>query len=326
MIEYPKLFIGPMTKNVVDTIIKFCEVENQSIGLIPSRRQIEYDGGYVNNWATYQFTTYVKERSNIILQRDHGGIGQNKGPARTSFLHDAECGFDLIHIDPWKIFTDIKSAAAETVANMRFINNINESCRFEIGTEEAIKKYEVDELKQFLDIIVDREPVLFEKVDYVVIQSGTAIQGTQNVGTFNEQRCTDMIDLCNKYGVKSKEHNGDYLTVDEITRRFNLGLSAINIAPEFGVLETKCILDSIETKEQFDEFFDMCYKSNRWQKWLPKDFELTNDSKRDIVVVSGHYVFSSNEFVKFKQQLADVDSKIHNAIYNKLKELSCAIK
>ena len=63
MIEYPKLFIGPMTKNVVDTIIKFCDVENQSIGLIPSRRQIEYDGGYVNNWATYQFTAYVKERS-----------------------------------------------------------------------------------------------------------------------------------------------------------------------------------------------------------------------------------------------------------------------
>ncbi len=31
MIEYPKLFIGPMTKNVVDTIIKFCENEGENI-------------------------------------------------------------------------------------------------------------------------------------------------------------------------------------------------------------------------------------------------------------------------------------------------------
>ena len=31
MIEYPKLFIGPMTKNVVDTILEFCEKEEENI-------------------------------------------------------------------------------------------------------------------------------------------------------------------------------------------------------------------------------------------------------------------------------------------------------
>jgi len=326
MIEYPKLFIGPMTKNVVDTIIKFCENEGENIGLIPSRRQVECYGGYVNNWTTEKFAVYVKQRSPLILQRDHGGMGQGDCPARTSFTYDACSGFDLIHIDPWKIFTDIESAAAETAANMRFINNINSDCKFEVGTEEAIRKYEVEELEQLLSILKKTEPALFDKIVFVVIQSGTGIQGTQNIGTFDKQRCIDMIALCEKYGVSSKEHNGDYLTVKEISKRFDLGLSAINIAPEFGVLETKCILEAIETEEQFDMFFDLCHKSNRWQKWLPEDFELTNENKRDIVMVSGHYVYSSDQFVELKQQLKDIDNKIQNTIYKRLKELTCAIK
>ena len=326
MIEYPKLFIGPMTKNVVDTIIKFCENEGENIGLIPSRRQIECYGGYVNNWTTENFAAYVKERSSLILERDHGGIAQGNCPARTSFTYDACSGFDLIHIDPWKIFTDVESAAAETIANMRFIHNINSDCKFEVGTEEAIKKYEVEELEQFLSILKNEEPALFDKIVFVVIQSGTGIQGTQNIGTFDEQRCIDMIALCEKYGVSSKEHNGDYLTPEQIAKRVDLGLSAINIAPEFGVLETKCILDAIETEEQFEELFDLCHGSNRWQKWLSKDFELTNENKRDIVVVSGHYVYSSNRFAKLKRQLKDIDNKIQNIIYKKLKELTCAIR
>ena len=326
MIEYPKLFIGPMTKNVVDTIIEFCEKEEENIGLIPSRRQIECYGGYVNNWTTEKFAAYIKEKSPLILQRDHGGMGQGNCPARTSFTYDACSGFDLIHIDPWKIFTDVESAAAETAANMRFINNINSDCKFEVGTEEAIKKYEVEELEQFLSILKKKEPALFDKIVFVVIQSGTGIQGTQNIGTFDEQRCIDMIALCEKYGVSSKEHNGDYLTPEQITKRFDLGLSAINIAPEFGVLETRCILDAIETEEQFEELFDLCYESNRWQKWLPKDFELTNENKRDIVMVSGHYVYSNDRFVELKRQLKNIDDKIRDAVYKRLKELTCAIK
>ena len=326
MVEYPKLFIGPMTKNVVDTIIEFCEVEGENIGLIPSRRQVEYDGGYVNNWTTEDFAEYVKQKSPLVLQRDHGGMAQGNGPARTSFMQDASSGFDLIHIDPWKMFKDVETAAAETVANMRFIHYINPNCRFEVGTEEAIRKYQTDELEQFLDILADTDPMLFGKIIFVVIQSGTGIQGTQNIGTFDEQRCADMIALCNRYSVLSKEHNGDYLTSEGISKRFSLGLSALNVAPEFGVLETKCILDAIETEEQFEELFDLCHESKRWQKWLPKDFELTNESKRDIVMVSGHYVFSDDRFVKLKRQLRDVDSKIQNTIYHRLKELTCAIK
>ena len=53
----PKFFIGPMSLNIVDTIIDFCEKEDFSIGLIPSRRQVENTGGYGNGWTTKEFAS-----------------------------------------------------------------------------------------------------------------------------------------------------------------------------------------------------------------------------------------------------------------------------
>jgi hypothetical protein len=50
--NFPKYYIGPMSKNVVDCVIK---QSKHSIGLIPSRRQIDYSGGYVNEWNTEKF-------------------------------------------------------------------------------------------------------------------------------------------------------------------------------------------------------------------------------------------------------------------------------
>ena len=50
-----KLFIGPMSKNIVDVVAEKCNNSDVSLGLIPSRRQIEHDGGYVNNWTTEEF-------------------------------------------------------------------------------------------------------------------------------------------------------------------------------------------------------------------------------------------------------------------------------
>ena len=56
-----KYFIGPMSKNVVDAILEFCEETDNQIGLIPSRRQVEYNGGYANNWTTETFSKYANK-------------------------------------------------------------------------------------------------------------------------------------------------------------------------------------------------------------------------------------------------------------------------
>ena len=68
-----KFFIGPMSKNVVDSIIEFQKLSSKKVGIIPSRRQIDYLGGYSNNWTTDQISKYSDD---LIIMRDHGGPGQ----------------------------------------------------------------------------------------------------------------------------------------------------------------------------------------------------------------------------------------------------------
>lgn len=329
MNKYPKLFIGPMSKNIVDSI---CGFENESIGLIPSRRQIEFDGGYVNNWTTKEFIDYVKSSNQkVIVQRDHGGPHQGKviDDGIDSLKQDCSSGFDLIHIDPWKKCYDLHEGIVETVSLIKQCLAFNKNCKFEIGTEQAIREFSVPEVDK---IFTDVKSLLghdFNSVVYGVIQGGTSILGTKNTGVFNTTRFEEMIQVCKKHELLSKEHNGDYLTNEELKTRFDLGLDSINIAPEFGVIETKTILEEIINNEDeilFQEFFDLCYRSGKWKKWINNDFYLTELKKHVIIRVSGHYVFSDPKLMQIKNNFTNLETKIKQNLDNRIKEILCLIK
>jgi hypothetical protein len=325
MTAYPKFFIGPMSKNVVDSIIQFSE-EGIAVGLIPSRRQVEYSGGYVNNWTTGEFVKYVKGKSsNIVLERDHSGPlqGYEEDDGLESLEADAECGFDLIHIDPFKKHFHLEDALAETIDSIKFCNSINPKCFYEVGTEEAIRKYSPLQLDLFLNYLQHDIGELFEKVKFAVIQSGTKLKSGKNIANLDEERCRRMVDVCKKHGLLSKEHNGDYITESDIKTRFDIGLDAINIAPEFGGIETSCILQAIKEankEDLFNTFYKLCYDSNRWRKWFPRDFSPENN-KEQLIRVCGHYVFATSEFLDIKKQLLEIDHKICDQIKKKLKSL-----
>ena len=315
-----RIFIGPMSKNIVDSVIDFSEKNNLRLGLIPSRRQIEYSGGYVNSWKTDEFIQYVRGLTdNVVLQRDHAGRGQGDlgRSDHFSLANDAYYGFDLIHIDPWKKYIDLDEMVKETASNIRFCNKLNKDCSYEVGTEEAIHKYTHEELDYFLFNLKSNLGPLWKKVVYAVIQAGTKIVGTENVGVFDQDRCREMIRVCRKYGLLSKEHNGDYLTPEEIRIRFATGLDGLNIAPEFGVFETKTILDNITVDPLREQFFRLCHDSRRWVKWLPEEYlaeTLTPAQKKRIMEVSGHYVFANPEFKEMKNRIANLDLQIKKQI------------
>jgi len=239
---YPKLFIGPMSKNIVDSAIELSNEENISLGFIPSRRQVEWDGGYVNNWDTSSFINYVRSKTtNIILERDHGGPDQGKesDDGTASYREDSMRTLNIIHIDPWKKYSSFDNGLLSTVESIRYCNGYNKKTRFEIGTEEAIRHFSPNELDLLIKGVKDHLGELFNQVIYAVVQSGTGIVGTTNIGQYSRDRLIEMTDICKKHGLLSKEHNGDYLTTESIKDRFSCGLDAINIAPEFGVIETK---------------------------------------------------------------------------------------
>ena len=329
-----KLFIGPMSKNVVDAVLNYATENNVKLGLLPSRRQIEFDGGYVNNWLTHEFISYAGKNKNVVLQRDHAGPLQGKTPddGTESLILDATLGFDYLHIDPWKQYRDLNDGIEETIKLIKLCDTINPDCFYEIGTEQAIRPYTPDELQIIIESVKEGlGENLFNKVIYAVIQGGTGIEGTRNIGKFNVSRCKEMIEICQKHGLKSKEHNGDYLTPDGIRKRFKMGLSALNIAPEFGVIETQCILEEILNhfdEKSLNKFYDLCFQSEKWVKWLPSNINCyTNELKKHVIIrTSGHYVFATEEFKEIKSKFPGVDNKIKRRLHHRIEEIMCAIK
>jgi hypothetical protein len=300
----PKLFVGPMSKTVVDACIEYANDFNIPIGLIPSRRQIDMLSGYVAGWKTDLFASYVRERSNmIVLQRDHGGPSQ--GDVEDDGLESLRCDsshFDLLHIDPFKKHKTLNSAIDYTV---NVINNISEfsSCQYEIGTEEAIFPLNVSDAEVFFAEVKHKTGNNFDRVKYLVVQFGTKIIGTHNTGQFDKDRAEQMINLCGIFGKLSKEHNGDYLAAEGVKTRRALGLDALNIAPEMGGIETECIINEMqENQELIDTFFDCCIATNRWQKWFPVNFN-PNENKLNVLRACGHYCFSTPQFKDLTEQL-----------------------
>ena len=332
----PRIFISPISKNIVDSVIETAESTNP-LGLIPSRRQIEYLGGYSNNWKTSIWANYVKSQTNhVLLVRDHGGPEQGhiSDPGFDSLYNDCKC-MDIIHIDPWKTVSSVDEGIYKTIQYLKFCHNQNPEIHFEIGTEEAIFKYSAKDLEKILYEIKKAVPNIFDKILFAVVQSGTAITGTKNTGKYSPKRLSEMVEVCQKFDVSSKEHNGDYLSLDLISSRFSLGLDSINIGPEFGVTETKILLNLIQDdKALIKMFYDLCYQSQKWKKWMPPGYIPKRRSGRgsmpieemcDLILVSGHYVFSEplfkSLFRKIENNNPNVQNKIKQMLKNKLKTL-----
>jgi hypothetical protein len=285
-----------MSKNIVDAIIDYDTNVKNCVGIIASRRQIDYCRGYVNNWTTQEFAKYVKDKNpNIIICRDHGGINQGNfdDDGEDSFLVDAQY-MDIIHIDPFKKFI-LDNSIEYTVDIIKKCSEINNDCLFEVGTEEAIFHMTSASLDYFLHSIRSKIPKLFSKIVYAVIQSGTSLKSGVNTGEYNRAKLLTMVDICKAYKVLSKEHNGDYLLSKDIKLKFKTGLSAINIAPEIAHIETEYILNNI-SENGFNKWFDLCLNDGRWSKWFPKDFDPHSDVDK-VLLLCGHYVLTNPNFI-----------------------------
>lgn len=318
-------FFGPMSKNIVDSIIEY-SINNPDIEIvfIPSRRQIEYNGGYVNNWKTSEFVNYVKNRNeNIKIQRDHGGPNQGiiEDDGIVSISEDAKY-MDIIHIDPWKRYYDINEGIECTVNMINHCHNINPDLLYEIATEESIRPFTVEELEYIiiqLKKMLNQE--LFSKIKYLVIQCGTKLNECKNIGSFDGEKLLKMLDLAERYNMIAKEHNGDWTESNIIKQKERLGLTTINIAPMLGEIESSVILNAVkDNKEDYEIIYKLCIDSGKWKKWVSEDFDYIN-KKDEIILITGHYIFSNPIFIELKQKYNNIDNEIKHTIYDKITKL-----
>jgi len=112
---------------------------------------------------------------------------------------------------------------------------------------------------------------------------------------------------------------GDYLRSDKILARKGL-VDAINIAPQFGVLQTlftiqKCVLYGVD----YSKFLDDAYKSEKWIKWLSE-----NDYNNKFLcsVVAGHYVFSKKSYKTIFNEISKYTNFKEDIINEVIKNIS----
>ena len=323
--SFPKYYIGPMSQNVVDCVIK--HGQKHSIGLIPSRRQVDFSGGYVNGWNTETFSSYVKKKnSSVLLCRDHGGAeqGQVSDDGNKSFETDAQY-LDLIHIDPFRVSETIYQAAEKTADIIEKIFEVNPNIMYEVGTEEAIFKYQPEDLNWMLGYLKIRLRIeYFNQIKYAVVQSGTRLDlaTRTNIGNYNNTRLQNFIEIVKNFDLMSKEHNGDYLTDSfDVEVRFASGLDAINIAPEYGQIESEFYLEMCSKDNAlFEQLYEICYNSGKWKKWIP---DVSRVSKSQIIMTCCHYILSDKSFIgNIKSHFPNADKLIQKRITSKLKLLN----
>lgn len=306
-----------MSKAIIDAVMQF-NSRTEIFGLIPTRRQIDYNSGYVNNWNTSQLSSYVDGK--VTLLRDHAGPnqGMNEDDGYYSISVDAK-HFNSIHIDPWIKFPTVTEGLEYTIDAIKLIYSINPFVTYEVLTEQAIRYFSVDQMQYFLEELQNRlEPKLFNNVEFCVIQSGVSIDlvDQKNTGVFSSDRFHSMIELCKKYNIKSKEHNGDYLDFNALRYRFKNGLDSLNIGPEIAQIETLTILDNLKDKE-INKWYTKCVQSNRWKRWQTNTFDI--DNKEQMIKVCGHYTRSETN-------LPDFSKEVRQNITSKLEELYEASK
>ena len=351
------LGVGPMSKNCIDATIELANEYCTPLMLIASRRQIDseqFGGGYVENWTTEQFADYVRYKDtqkNIILARDHGGPWQNEleisnklnlndamQSAKESYRADIDAGFQMLHIDP---SVDIHAnpnidQVLERVYELyefcwTYSQQKKQDVIFEIGTEEQNGSNNTqEELEYTLECM--SKFCKGNKLPYpsfIVIQAGTRVMEMRNVGSFDspirvanelppEIQIPRMISICNHYKIFMKEHNADYLSTDSLKWQPRLGIHAANIAPEFGVAESKAFIDLMENSHQnilLEEFLRISYDSKKWEKWM---INATSASDKDKAIISGHYIFSTAECLELKNQarfrIKDLDTQLKNKV------------
>ena len=302
-----------MSKNIVDAVL---ELNDSRFGLLPTRRQIDFNNGYVNGWNTKSFYEYVKSTNpNIILERDHSGPlqGSVEDFGYETYTHDVNY-FDIIHIDVWKYTTNDLMGIKETVDALKYMHYLNPNIKFEILTEEAIKPFSEKEwitITQYL--LKNLTKTEFDSIVYIVIQSGVGLDliNRKNTGIFDLEKLKKQSLLVKSFGKKTKEHNGDYLSIDEIRIRFENGLDSLNIGPEIAQIETLTYLEHMKEKE-INEFYKICLDSKKWERWVPDNFDF-NDKKK-LIQICGHYCFSMYDLPK-------IDNIVKENIKNKLNHL-----
>lgn len=293
------LFVAPVSKEVIKEVYSYSQDTSRQLGLIASKNQIDHSGGYVENWTTNEYMNYIHlmrdkyPDANVLICRDHCGPGFNGNhDLSDTYLTinvDIDNKFDMIHVDLCHLSEDKDNVVATTMEIIEHILNKNSKILLEIGTDEIQESLNIPKLEMSLPIFTS----VCSPFSYA-INTGTLTKNNKQIGRFNLDDAKKAKDILNSYGIRLKEHNADYLNVDDIKERENI-VDCMNIAPELGYMQTKCVQNlAYHFGINTNDFSNLCYEGGNWKKWLSDVHMALN--KDDVTLSCGHYHYTSDEY------------------------------
>jgi len=293
------LGVGPVTREIIDVCVDISKKEIPIL-LIASRRQVESESINKSYVVSTEYMGNINI-NNLYKCRDHGGPWQGIDEynisftdamkfAMKSYKSDIENGFKIIHIDPSIEINDIYGTIEQL---LQYCNELNPNIEYEIGTEETNGIItDTSSFEEFVSMCVDISMrICHKKPLFVVGQTGTYVRETKQVGLFDFENTVKLCNITHKYGLFFKEHNADYLLIEDYKKHRHSGIDAINIAPELGVLQTMILLDNIKNKELLNKFIKYVVDKKKWMKWSIKNNNISDINK---CLIAGHYHFNDN--------------------------------
>ena len=297
-----KLGVGPMSSEIIDLCLEYSKLYEYPLMIIASRNQVDATSGYV--CTTSELVNKIKNNihydlNRILICRDHCGpyfsdldqqltLEDAVKRCIETINSDIDSNFELIHIDVSRIPIDQQESITHKLIEHALSRNPN--ILFEYGSEDNTGEHLDQTLKN-----IDRQIQIVSKytnnLRYIVSQTGSLTKHTQ-VGNFSVEQNSIIANKISNAGFLFKEHNADYLSIDDAKLRVAANVDALNIAPQLGTIQSSVIADlGKEFSTEYTEFYNYVLASNYWKKWVTKDI-VDDDIK---FLVTAHYCFNSKQ-------------------------------
>ena len=346
--KFTLLGVGPVSEAVLEAALTVSARRGFPPIFIASRNQVDasrFGGGYLLgglDQAGFAALIRAKQerigyRGPLYICRDHGGpwqrdeelkarlpVNEAMALARISLEEDLRGGFNYLHIDPTKCphpFTQDELAdwTLELIAHCEKVRTALgiPPVDYEIGAEDIRGGITSEQsFAAFLErVTAGLARAGLPRPTCIVGQTGTLTRLDRNVGRFDREQTARLAAVAARFGVGLKEHNGDYLGAASCRVHPELGVTGMNVAPEFGLVETDALLALAEVEEKLARegwleeallsrlaavLKELTFARAPWDKWLTPEMkarprvELERDEAARLLIarVCGHYLFA----------------------------------
>jgi len=298
----------------------------------------------------------------VYFYRDHSGPWQRDeeyakaipaqeamAHAKLSLLADLQAGFTAFHIDAsrspfpheWNHVQQGKASEElileRTVELIEYIEKqrkvlgispVNYEVRGERKSWNASSAQIIDNFLTNIKTALERKGLDGDVIDFVTINPVPLRERGSAQAIMDEPIIQKLTDIVKKHGFQVKFHNGDFMSQEDRQKLPELGVHAVNIAPELAMVQTLTLLALADEESRLFQgsagqngerkpsnfrniLTEAVLKLERWKKWIPlvkgwteSEVRADPDKLKKVIEFNGHYAYNEPEVEEAHRRLA----------------------